>query len=114
MRAAFHVLAVSAISISLLALFTPAMRAVALPPKADCCAKMNMGGGHGDCGGKAPQSKEDRQCCAACAHGLTPLVNAAKPLLYPPRPEKWNANYFVGPHFRSERPPVPPPRDLSI
>src|ERR1700741_2516470 len=111
MRAGFRLLVVAAMSISLLSLFTPVTPAVTVrPAKADCCARMNMGDDQNDCGKQAPKSTQDRQCCAACAIGLTLFLSPAKPFFYPPLTGNLFASYFAVEHSRSDRPPVPPPR----
>jgi hypothetical protein len=101
-------------AISLLSLFAPVTRAVTVrSTKADCCAKMKIGDAQHDCGKQAPKSKQERQCCAACAIGLTLLLSPGKPFFYPPSAGNPFATYSALDYSRSDRPPVPPPRTLS-
>ena len=114
MRAGFRLLVVAAMSISLLSLFTPVTRAVTVRPvKADCCDRMHMGDNQHDCGKQGPKSTQDRQCCAACAIGLTLFLSPAKPFFYRPSTVNSFASYLGLEPSRSDRPPVPPPRTLS-
>ena len=112
---AFRLLMLMAMAISLLAVFTPLTRAMTIPaPRAECCAKMNMGDGHNDCGKQGPKSKQNQQCCAACTVCLNLLSAPVKPSFYPPPTDYRFGSFFVGDHSRSDRPPVPPPRTWTV
>src|SRR5436190_20884372 len=95
---------------SLGAMPQPAQAAVVQPSHSDCCAGMETNHPKNDCGGKAPQSKQDRQCCAACALGLVWYVANSGTLMPPPNGDQRFAAPVLNNRSRSERPPTPPPR----
>jgi hypothetical protein len=89
----------------------PSQILFAQPAHSNCCAGMESS--HhpkNDCGGKAPQSKEDRQCCAACALGLALCPEEAAGLLVSPEGDERFAVLILNERSRSDRPPTPPPR----
>ena len=115
MRGAFRTGVAAVIFVSVFSLFVPGTSALAVPrPEAKCCAMMKMGGNHNNCGKEAPKSKPDRECCAACASGLTLSLTSARPFFYPAWKEKRFSGYLVDQRSRKDRPPVPPPRPLLI
>jgi hypothetical protein len=109
MRAVFRFLVCLAISCAIALAVTPAQSAVPIVEKADCCAKVKMGGQANDCGHHAPRSDQDKQCCAGCVFCLAILVRTA-PFVYPPTGEESFAAFSMREHVRADRPPVPPPR----
>jgi hypothetical protein len=78
--------------------------------KADCCAKMKAESVSHACDRHAPKSDPDKQCCAACAFGLTGIISTGAPFVYPPIGDETFAAYISSEQTRSQRPPVPPPR----
>jgi len=115
MRGAFRIGVTTVIFGSVFSLFVPGISALPVPQaKADCCAKMNMGDDHNDCGKEAPKSKPDRDCCAACAYGLMLGLASSRPFFYPASKENQFPGYSINERSRTDRPPVPPPRSSSI
>jgi hypothetical protein len=96
----------AALAVSLL----PAQANVMPPAKSDCCAKMQMGDQHNDCGKNAPKSQQDQQCCAAC---FVCVAIVPAPTVIPKRAEGKQQFATVSESVmgRMQRPPVPPPRD---
>ena len=78
--------------------------------KTDCCAKMKADAAKHDCDHQTPKPEADQQCCAACAFGLAGILTNATSFIYPPVGDQNFAAYILSEHFRSQRPPVPPPR----
>lgn len=84
----------------------------ATPPQAasSCCARVLMRGQQNDCAKHMPKSQPDRQCCAACAAGLTLFPGAAVSFC----PSSFGKQAFESSEAkalaRSLRPPTPPPR----
>jgi hypothetical protein len=79
-------------------------------PKTDCCAKMKGESGNHECDRHAPKPDPDQQCCAACAFGLACILTNATSFVYPSTGDENFSAYVFSEHFRSQRPPVPPPR----
>ena len=86
------------------------LRIVPETNKADCCAKMKAEVKPHACDRHAPQSDDDKHCCAACALGCAVLANAGTPFVYPSTGDEKFAAFISSERLRSDRPPVPPPR----
>jgi hypothetical protein len=78
--------------------------------KTDCCAKMTAESINHECEHQTPKSDPDKQSCAACALCLSGVIAAATPFVYPSVGDETFAAYVSSGHFRSQQPPVPPPR----
>lgn len=86
----------------------PAQAAVPQVVKAGCCAKRDAQAN--DCSHHAPKSDQEKECCAACVFGLALFFTPATPFIFSPSSEESFATVPFCEHFRSDRPPVPPPR----
>jgi hypothetical protein len=110
MGAALRLLVCLAISASIAVAVIPTQAAVPQVVKAGCCAKMKMDPQANDCGHRAPKSEKEKECCAACVFGLALFFVPATPFVYSSSGEESFASLSICEHFRSDRPPVPPPR----
>ena len=110
MRATLRLLVCLVTSASIAVAVIPAQAAVPQVVKAGCCAKMKMDAPANDCGHHAPKSDQEKDCCAACVFGLALFLTPATPFIFSPSSEESFASVPFCEHFRSDRPPVPPPR----
>jgi len=110
-RTASRLLFAVTLSAVLLAVVMPT-RTPAMPHKMDCCVNMNMAANQDGCGaGHAPsKSAQDRQCCSACAIGLSLFLAASQPFLFPPSAGDTLTSNSVREFKRTDRPLIPPPR----
>jgi hypothetical protein len=110
MRAIFRVLLCLLLCGSLAVAAIPRQPLLPKIQKSDCCAKMKPDTAKHDCDHQTPKPDPDQQCCAACAFGLAGILNNATPFVYPSIGDENFAAYILSERFRSQRPPVPPPR----
>jgi hypothetical protein len=110
MRGIFRVLLCLILCVSLAFAAIPREPIVPEIPKTDCCAKMKAQSEGHECDRHAPKPDPDQQCCAACAFGLAGILTNATPFVYPSTGDENFSAYLLSEHFRSQRPPVPPPR----
>jgi hypothetical protein len=110
MRSAFHLLIFAMISVSLCHPMTLGAKPITASAKTDCCTQSHAANVADGCK-HAPKSN-DKECCAGCALCLCAVLSTARIALYPPGAEKGDTAYQLSDRFRSERPPVPPPRSL--
>jgi len=112
MQGASRLLFVVTLSAALLAVVMPTSTLAATPHKGDCCANMNVAANQDGCGaGHAPsKSVQDRQCCSACAIGLSLFLAASQPFLVPPSASQALTSNSVLEFKRTDRPLIPPPR----
>jgi hypothetical protein len=109
MQALFRLLVCLATSAAIAAAVIPAQAVVPQVVKAGCCATMKMEAPADDCGHHAPNSNQEKECCAACLSCLA-VLSSVTPFVYPPTGEESFAAFALSGHTRSHRPPVPPPR----
>jgi hypothetical protein len=93
--------------------------AVTLPVRAEvpqprqlrmsCCA--HMAGERGHCGGSEPVKSQDRQCCPGCTVGLSLFLTSTAAFVFSPEGGEKFIDEIAAASSRSDRPPVPPPRD---
>jgi hypothetical protein len=110
MRAVLRLLVCLLTSAALVAAVIPAQAAPSPVGEAGCCAKLKMEAQQNDCGGHAPKSDQEEDCCAVCVPCAVILSPATRPFVYPPTGEESFATLSIREHVRSYRPPVPPPR----
>jgi hypothetical protein len=112
MQIANRLLFAVTLSAALLAVVMPTRTPAAMPHKVDCCANMNPAADQNDCGaGQAPsKSAQDRQCCSACAIGLSLFLATSQPFLFPPSAGDTLTSNSVREFKRTDRPLIPPPR----
>jgi len=98
-------------SLSLVAVTLPVRAAVPkLPHTMSCCAHMPGQNNNDNHCGSEPVKQQDRPCCPACATGLSLFLTTAAPFIFSPdRAEELIAEIAAS-SWRSDRPPVPPPR----
>lgn len=96
------------LSISIGTAVLPMQSAVPQIEKSSCCSKADDE--QDDCSQQMPRSQQEQQCCSACAIGLALFLDRTTILIVPPAGDESFATYTFALHFRSERPPVPPPR----
>jgi hypothetical protein len=110
MRLALKLLLFAVMSAAISTIVLPAQAKMTQPSKAGCCEHMTAPGSDDGCGGHPAKPSPDRQCCAACALGLTLFLGMSTPLIYSPAEGETISSDFLSKSDRSDRPPVPPPR----
>src|SRR6267378_7334771 len=110
MRTALKLLLVALISASVSTIVLPIQAKMIRSAKAGCCQHMTAPNNDGDCGNHPGKPSPDRQCCAACALGLTLFLATATPLINSQSEGRLISSNFLSTTERSDRPPVPPPR----
>lgn len=97
---------------SIFAVTLPVRGEVAPQPQhqMSCCAHTAPERGHCGNGGE-PVKSEDRQCCPACTVGLSLFLASASALIFSPEWGEKLVGEIAPSSSRSDRPPVPPPRD---
>ena len=110
MPTALKLLLFGLISASISTIVLPLQAKMMRPAKAGCCEHMTAPTSDGDCGGHPAKPSPDRQCCAACALGLTLFLATATPLINSQSEGRLISSNFLSTSERSDRPPVPPPR----
>src|SRR5438270_5271127 len=110
MRLALEFVLFGVISASISTIVLPLQAKIVLKPKTGCCEHMTAPNNDGDCGGNPAKPSPDRQCCAACALGLTLFLATATPLINSQSEGRLISSNFLSTSERSDRPPVPPPR----
>jgi len=110
MRPALKLVLFGVISASISTIVLPVQAKMVQTPKTDCCEHMTAPNNDGDCGGNPAKPSPDRQCCAACALGLTLFSASSTPLIYSPAEGQTISSGLVLKSERSDQPPVPPPR----
>jgi hypothetical protein len=110
MRPALKLLLFGVISASISTIVLPVQAKIVQKPKTGCCEHMTAPNNDGDCGGNPAKPSPDRQCCAACALGLTLFLATSTPLIYSSAQGQTIYSDLISKSERSDQPPVPPPR----
>src|SRR5437868_6935616 len=114
MRPALKLVLFGVISASISTIVLPVQAKMVEMPKTGCCEHMTAPNNDGDCGGFPAKPSPDRQCCAACALGLTLFLATSTPLIYSPSEGQTISSGFLAASDRSDQPPVPPPRTQFV
>jgi hypothetical protein len=114
MRTALKLMLFAVISAALSTIVLPIQGKMMQKPKTGCCEHMAAPNNDGDCGSGPAKPSPDRQCCAACALGLTLFLASSAPLIYSPTEGQTISSNFLSASDRSDRPPVPPPRTQFV
>jgi hypothetical protein len=110
MQPALRILVCLVVTCSIALANVPAQIGLPVIEKTGCCAKMKAEARSHDCERHAPQSDQEKQCCALCALGCAVLSTGAIAFIYPPTGDEKFAAFIASERLRFERPPVPPPR----